>query len=280
MPVDVSVTAGPDKNTSKVVVGGSEQHVITNDERKTFNLEDSSLKKAVGAYFGKEPNDAYLSSPTPWGDLYKTYSWPQVQTVFVAESAEILAITSEPVIVKTQDFINSSSKKGVFNVSITESVQNTSSSTWSTSGTLTISRKINVGIEFLGIGGSAENTLSYSQSWGIGETKTLSVTIGSSSGVQVTLDPGESVTAVLSASRGSMKVRIRYRAYLIGSTAVNYNPTYKDHHFWALPIADVMKAGGISNENLSTQDMSIGYYSNSKVELKDKEGTVKASYKF
>lgn len=280
MPVDVSVTAGPDKTSSSVVVGGSEQHVITDDERNTFKLNDSQLKKAVGAYFGKEPNDAYLHSPTPWGDLYKTYSWPQVQTVFVADSAEILAITSEPVIVKTQDFINSSSKTGVFNVAISEQVQNTSTSTWSTGGTLTIGRKINIGIKFLGIGGEAENTLSYSQSWGIGGSESLSVTVGSTSGVKVTLEPGESVTAVLSASRGTMKVRVRYKAYLIGSTAVNYNPTYQGHHFWALPIADVMKSGGIPNENLSTQDMSIGYYSNSKVELKDKDGALKATYKF
>lgn len=279
MGIDVSITAG-DKEESRATASGSEQHVITDDERTTFRIGDKQLKDAVAAYFGKSPNDAYLHSPTPWGDLYKTYNWPQVQCVLVAESAEILGIDSNPVIVKTQQFVNNSSKTGTFNVAISESVQNTVTSNWSTGGTLSFTNKINVSMKFLGIGASGELSYGYSQSWGIGGTKSVSVTVGSTTGVQVELGPGESVTAELSASRGSMKVRVRYNAYLIGSTAVNYNPTYKGHHFWALPINDVMSAGGIPNSNKSTEDMEIGYFSNSRIELKDNKGDVKASYKY
>ena len=76
-----------------------------------------------------------------------------------------------------------------------------------------------------------------------------------------------------------MKVRVRYNAYLIGSTAINYNPTYKDHHFWSLGIGGVMSAGGVSNSVQSTEDIEIGYYSNSKIELKDKKTkALKATY--
>lgn len=279
MGISISIVAGQDKSASSVNASGSVQHVITDEERTTFKLGDKQLKDAVKKYFGKSPNDAYLHSPTPWGDLYKKYSWPQVQMVLVVQSAEILGITSEPVIVKTQDFTNNSSKKGTFNVAISESLNNTTSSNWSTGGTLTIGQKFSYGVKFLGAGAEGETSLSYSQSWGIGGQESKSITVGSTSGVSVELDPGESVVAELSASRGVMKVRIRYNAYLIGNTAVNYNPTYKSHHFWSLGIGGVMSKSGISNSIQSTEDIEIGYYSNSKIELKNKvSGKLKASH--
>ena len=138
MGISISIVAGQDESASSVNASGSVQHIITDEERTTFRLGDKQLKDAVNAYFGKSPNDAYLHSPTPWGDLYKTYSWPQVQMVLVVQSAEILGITSEPVIVKTQEFRNNSSQKGTFNVSISETVNNTTSTNWSTGGTLSI----------------------------------------------------------------------------------------------------------------------------------------------
>lgn len=277
MGISISIVAGQDESASSVNASGSVQHIITDEERTTFRLGDKQLKDAVNAYFGKSPNDAYLHSPTPWGDLYKTYSWPQVQMVLVVQSAEILGITSEPVIVKTQEFRNNSSQKGTFNVSISETVNNTTSTNWSTGGTLSIGQKFEYGVSFLGTGAKGETSMSYSQSWGVGGGESKSVTVGSTSGVSVELDPGEAVVAELSASRGVMKVRIRYNAYLIGNTAINYNPTYKGHHFWSLGISGVMSSGGIFNSVKSTEDIEIGYYSNSKIELKDPAGIVKAA---
>ena len=102
-------------------------------------------------------------------------------------------------------------------------------------------------VGFLGTGGGGETGLSYGQSWGKGDEESKSVTLGSSSGVSIELDPGQGVVAELSASRGMMKVRVRYKAHLIGSTAVNYNPTFKGHHFFALDIGRVMSAAGNSN---------------------------------
>lgn len=279
MGINISIVAGQDGSASSVNASGTVQHVITDEERTTFKLGDKQLKDAVKAYFGKSPNDAYLHSPTPWGDLYKKYSWPQVQMVLVVESAEILGITSEPVIVKSQEFVNNSKQKGTFNVAISESVNNTTSSNWSTGGTLSIGQKFSYGVKFLGAGAEGETSLSYSQSWGIGGQESKSITVGSTSGVSVELDPGEAVIADLSASRGVMKVRIRYNAYLIGSTSVNYNPTFKGHHFFSLGIGGVMSAGGTANSIKSTEDIEIGYYSNSKIELKDKaSGNLKSEY--
>ena len=130
----------------------------------------------------------------------------------------------------------------------------------------------------MGTGGGGETSLSYSHAWGEGGSESKSVTVGSQTGVSVILDPGESVEAELTASRGVMKVRIVYKAYLIGVTAVNYNPTFKDHHFWALDIGGVMAAAGLPNTKQFTEDIEIGYYSNSKIELKDTRGVVRATF--
>lgn len=270
MGIDIKVIAGPDGKSSDVKATGSIQHVITNDERGTFKLSDSELKSAVNAYFGQSPTDAYLSSPTPWGDLYKTYSWPQVQTVLVVSSAQVLGVSSQPVIVKTQEFANNSSKKATFNVAVSESVEDTVTSSWNTGGTLSISQSISVGVDFI-VKGTVKDTLSYSQDWNVGGSKSKTVTVGSESGASIELKPGQAIEAKLSASRGVLKVRVFYNAYLIGNTAVNYDKGYKGHHFWSLPIKDVMAKAKINNSVKSTQDIEIGYYSNSKVDLFDKK---------
>jgi hypothetical protein len=268
MAISISIVAGRDQSTSSVMASGSEQHIITDEERTTFDIGDKELKDSVGAYFGKNPNDAFLHSPTPWDDLYKRYSWPEVQTVLVVQSAVITGITSEPVIVKTQEFKNTSPKKGTFNVSISESVNNTTSSSLNNVKKITVGQKFKYDVKFLGSGGGGETSLSYEQSWGTGGSESLSYTVGSTSGVSVELLPGEGVVAELSASRGKMQIRITYRAYLIGCTAVNYNPTFKDHHFWCLDICSVMSSKGKPYSLEITEDIEIGYYSNSKIELK------------
>ncbi|ARC90494.1 follicular epithelium yolk protein subunit [Rhodovulum sp. MB263] len=279
MGIDVTINAGPDEHTSSVTATGSIQHVITDEERTTFKIGDAALKTAVEKYFGKKPNDAYVRSPTPWNDLYQSYSWPQVQTVLVPVRSEILGITSQPVIVKEQTFENNSQVTGTFNVGISDEVSNSATSSWSTGGTLSVSEEIKVKVGFLGTGAESKTTLSYSQSWGVGGSHSTTTTVGSTAGVSVELAPGQAIIARLTASRGVMKVRISYDAYLIGSVAVNYNPTFNGHHFYGLPVGNVMSAGGISNSVKSTENLEIGYYSNSKVELVDpKSGSVKFSY--
>lgn len=269
MGIDISIQAGLTTDTSSASGSGSEQHVITDTEVGSFNITDGPLKDAIGKYFGQNPNDAYLHSDTPWGDLYKTYNWPQVQTVLVVDSVTITGITSKPVIVAQQIFKNNSSVAGTFNVGISQKVANTSSSTWSKTDTLEVEQKITYEISFLGTGGGGETSLSYAHTWGQSTTESTSVTVGTTSGVSVPLSPGQSVLSVLTASQGVMKVRVVYRAYLTGDTAINYNPRYKDHHFWALDIGGVMGAGGISNVQTVTEDMEIGFYTNSQIELKD-----------
>ena len=90
----------------------------------------------------------------------------------------------------------------------------------------------------------------------------------------VTLNPNESVTAVLSATRGQLKVRVTYVATLSGMAAVNYGHTYKGHHFWGLDIYAVMSSAKLPLSITITEDITIGYYSDATITLKDSEHQV------
>lgn len=268
MGIEISIQAGLTPDTSKATGSGHQQHVITDAEVKSFKITDVPLKAAIAQLHGKSPNDAYLHSPTPWGDLYTTYDWPQVQAQLEVESVTITGITSNPVIVAQQTFKNSSSVPATYNCGISQSVANTSSSTWTETNTQTFSQKINYKIGILGMGGG-ETSWTYAQALGESTTETQTVTVGTTSSVSLTLQPGQSVVSVLSASRGVMQVRVVYSVHLIGDTATNYNPTYQGHHFWAMPIGSVMQAGKIANLQTVTEDMEVTFYSSSTIDVTD-----------
>ncbi|WP_195575895.1 follicular epithelium yolk protein subunit [Paenibacillus sp. 1001270B_150601_E10] len=267
MGIQVSIHAGHDKESSTITAAGIMLHIITDKERSTFGIDDNALKQAVETYFGQRPTDAYLHSPTPWGDLYQSYNWSQVQTVLNVKNATILEITSEPTIIATKSFTNNSDKPATFIASITDEVSNTSTSSWSQTDTVSFEQSVSYEISFLGTGAGGETTLSYSHEWGREDSESKTVTVGSESGVSVDLGPNESVEVQLSASRGVMKAVIEYEATLTGVTALNYESKYKDHHFWGLDIHNVMRAAGIPLTQTFTETIEIGYYDSSKIVL-------------
>jgi hypothetical protein len=280
MGIKIDITAGQDVQSSSVVATGEEVHIISDLETNTFGIEDDDLKDAVNKYFGKKPNDAYLHSPTPWNDLYKTYGWDQVELKLTPDTATITGITTVPTIVATETFTNNSSVQGVFNVGISQEVSQTTESSWSQTSTISVSQEVSYGISFLGTGGGGTTGMSFSEEWGKGHSESETITVGSQSGVQVTLDPGQSVKAVLTANRGVMNVRVVYNAVLEGQTAVNYNPTYNGHHFWGLDIGRVMSAANLSDSRSFTEDIKIGYYSDAKIDLQDLQGETISTLSF
>lgn len=269
MAISISITAGPSEGASTVTASGQEQHIITDAERTTFNIQDASLKKAVSAYMGKAPNDAYVRSPTPWGDLYKSYNWPEVQTRFSVQSATIIGDNAVPVILNTNTFKNDSSVAAEFNCGITQKVSLTSESNWSDTSTVGVGQSIGYSIGFLGTGVSGSTSLNYTQAWQKGGSQSETLELGSSAGVNTTLQPGQAVKATLSASKGKLKVKVVYQITLSGDTAVNYNPTYKGHHFYGMNINSVMSAGGLQTVITTTETVEIEYYTDVQVVLED-----------
>jgi len=286
MTILISAIAGLNLASSNVSTQGSEFHVITEQERKTFQINDIQLKNAVSRAFGQAPTDAFVKSSDSWpnknwADLYSRYNWPQVTTVLQVDNAKIIDISSKPVMIASRFFQNKSTKPATFTANITENVANTIESNWNSSQSITtglsFTEKVEIGIEGIGKGGF-ESTQSFSMSdtWGKGGSSSQTTTVGSSSGLSIPLNPGEAVTAQLIATRGSMKVRVQYKVYLTGATAINYERTYQGHHFWALPIQNVMGSAGIPNYQIVTQDIEVGYYSDASVIVQDSYGVTKA----
>ena len=264
----ILVKAGADAASSSVIALGSAQHIITDGERNTFKITDQSLKNAVGSYFGRNPDDAFLHSDTPWGDLYRSYGWDQVQTVMVPQSATITGITTNPEIIARNDLRNDSPVTGTFNAGVTTQVSNTTSSNWSESSTVSFKESISLKVGLEGIGDVSHSMeLGFSETFGVGGSDSQTIAVGSTQSVSVTLQPHQSVEARLQSTRGTMSIRVVYRAYLMGDVAVNYSDPFKGHHFWALPIDGVMGAAGIPNTTNVTQDVQIGYYCNASVSL-------------
>lgn len=269
MSIRISISAALQEGMTRVSYGGTDIALISAAERQTFNLNDAQLKRAAGQIVGKEPNDAYLREPTTWG-LYNKYRWMETQRCLFVQSVRLLESSAKPVIIATKEFINNSSVPATFNASIEQSVENTVSSSWETGGALSVGQKIHYQIGFLGTEGGGESSISYEQSWGIGGEKSRTVTVGTSAGVEVELQPGQSVIAELVATRGTKKLRFDYIGTLQGVAALNYNPPYKNKHFYGVNVPQLMARNNISNAVRSSEIIEVGFFAESKIVLKDK----------
>lgn len=272
MGIVISISAGKDAGVSVVTATGSIEHIVSDAERKSFKLGGEALRNAAGKYFDKKPTNAYLKSPTPWGDLYKTYKWEQVKTVIRPVRQEIITLNANPTILKKSKLENNTKDTVTqHSVSISESVTNEASFSWQVGGDLTVGSEIEVGADFAGIGAKAKASISYTAKWGVSDTVKKAVTVGSETSVAISLNPGQKVVATLGASRGELVARITYEASLTGHLAVNYDPSYRGHHFHARDIATVMEAAGIENKITWVQEIKLDYYSDSTVSVTDVE---------
>ena len=265
--LNIQITTGTTTQASSVSVTGSVSHVITYSERQLFGITDAPLKNAVGRFFGKNPNDAYVRSPTSRKDLYQTYNWDQVTTVLTVTSATITGVTSQSSIVAQKSFVNDSPYNANFNAAIQESVTNTVGTTWSQTFGFNFEQTFRYEVGYSGIKLGGETKYGFSAQFGSGSSHSTAVQIGSSSSVEVQLGPKQTVEAILIATRSVLKARITYTASLTGFAAVHYKRKHKGHRIWALPIDKVMSAGGLSNARQITEYIEIAYYSNGKVLL-------------
>ncbi|CAG9790149.1 unnamed protein product [Diatraea saccharalis] len=273
--VELSGKFDTEKPNMQVYLSGNDVGIISQNEQNAFGLNVDRLKDAVRSYFGERPDDVYVRSPTPWGDLYKTYDWTQVTRTLIPKRAKILSIESQPLIVMEQVFENNSSKPATFNVGITQQVQNTVSSTWSKEASLSVSQDISYGFDIEILNGGGSTSFTYSNSWGENTEKSETVTVGASNDMEILLQPKQAVVAQLHANKGFIKIEVEYEASLSGATVVNYDKTYQGHHFWALDIEAVMLTGRISNTIVSKEVINIAFFSQSKVTVQDRNYNTK-----
>lgn len=266
--IEIDIKVDEDEKVS-IKHSGSEINLISDNDINVFKVQ--RLHNAVKQHLGKEPKDVYLRSPTPWGDLYKTYGWQPVKRVLSIKSARVTRLTMDPVIMLSHDFENLSNQTVKVNTGITQTVENTLTTSWTKEKEYTVSQEIEY--EF-NVGFSKVNGVtgfSFTNKWGVSEEKSQTQTIGSSSGMETELKPGQAVTAVLSAEAGFLEIEVTHKASLVGNLALNYKKAYRGHHFWGPLIQDVMKTGNLDNEKTSTERIKFGFHVHGYLRVYDKK---------
>lgn len=258
-------------NVENSFVNGSGilENVITDSEQRVFRLEERDIRQAIRAIGGRDPNDVFVRSPTPWGDLYRTYNWRQVHRMTQVKNAQVISFETVPEIVSVTELVNNSSVVGTFFTEMSTEVQNTTSFGWDVQHGISIGQSVSYGIGMLG----AETSFEYSHGWGNNGEVTESVTLSTGSSVSAELAPGQSVVATLIANRGRARVLVEYISFLNGNVAANYNPIHNGHHFWRYPVGNIMDALNNHNSRITTETIDIGMYSSARVELRDKKTT-------
>ncbi|CAH0403737.1 unnamed protein product [Chilo suppressalis] len=268
--IKIDITAGSNPKDVVVKYSGADLKVVTDHEINLFRINDRNLKEALKKRYGTKPTNVYVKSPTPWGDLYKKNYWEQVTRVLTVKSATVKTASMRPEIVTSHVFENFSNKTIKVNTAISQTVENTVSSSWSKFNELTVSQEIEYDVNVVFEKITARMGISYTSSWGKSEEISEAVTIGSSTSMETKLAPGEAVTSVLSANRGAMEIEVIYKASLKGNVAVNYKRKVNGHHFLGPTIQDVMGNGNLSNEKTYIQTIKVGFYSEATLKVYDK----------
>lgn len=273
MPISFNVVTGNSKEKVKVFASGTAVDLLPKEELSTWGADTFNLNRSIRINHGRVPNDVFFSDPTPWNNLYDSYGWQPVKRHLKVLSTEVVEVTSVPTIVKTQVLKNDSDHAATFQASITETVSNTIAHKTMSQHSIKLGQKVTYGVKFIAEG-KGETSFEYAYTWGEDTTKTVATTLSSSANVSVLLQPKQSVIAELKAQKGIIKLKVTYEAYVDGYVVCNYNPKHKDHHFWALEAVDILKP----NKKIIVEDVTIDYYSEGEVVLKNANGQAVAPY--
>lgn len=275
MSLSINIIAGINAAVSSVSTSGHESHILTKQEEKIFKIDSKdTLKNIAENVFGRKPFEVFLHKPTTFNDMYRKNMWNEVQTHLIIKNAVITNFQAKPVIVETKYFANQSRIKAQFNANISATVTNTIETNWSTANMMSFDQAFNYGIQFNGGGLGGNSNFHYEHTWGKGGSSSMSTSIGSSAGISIELEPGESVIAELIASKGTMKVKVNYETYLDGDLATRYFWKLNGSHHWAIPIDKAMKQYGLASSREISEEILVDYYSNSSVILKDAMGNL------
>lgn len=267
---DVNIIAGSNQAVSSVQVSGQDVHIITSSEMLAFNLTNTNVMGFLTAYMnGRGPNDYAFSDPTRNGNTYSEYGFTQVQTNLTAVNASIVSFTTQPVILATKNYDNNSTDAATFTGDISQQVTNTVENSWSETNTITTTQTINYGISFLGSGGGS-TSLSYSYAFQEGGSQSQAITVGTDTGFQVTVNPGQSIDASLSSTQGTMTVRVYFEATLSGQLYYHYDHRYDGHYFYAVDVNEVTNMIPVVT---MTEDITVNFFAESQVLLQDPDTT-------
>ena len=253
-------------------VSGTSKTPVTKDEIDVFDIRDASLKEIIGKKLGKKPNDVTLSD----GDnrnLHEKNGWPAVTANVQYKNAEVLEMTSSLAAMSHKNLQNKSSVRSTFGGTLSHTAQETASTTTNKSFKVGVGTKISFNTSFKvfgnGVDFGAEFSTSFETTVGTSSTSSKTVSIGDSISINVPLDPGQSVKAVLMTTKHVVKLRVHYHVSVEGKVACYYNPPFKGHEYWPVGIEGALANAGMPDYIEQYEDIEITSYSGSHTELLD-----------
>ncbi|CAG9572648.1 unnamed protein product [Danaus chrysippus] len=269
--ITIDLETSDDVSDFTINYSGFEENVITDKFKNLFNIERNNLRLAVKSFYGSLPRDVFLQSPTPWGDLYKTYNWEEVKTILRVSSVRLKKNSLKKTSVLSHDFENPSNLTIKVNAGLSQSVENTITTSWSQSKEISVSQEFeyDLSVIFAKISGSTE--ISFTSTYGKSEERSETVTIGSTSAVEIELKPGQSATAVLTAKKSELEIEVVYVTTLRGNVAVNFRRPYKGHHFYGPSVIAVLKSAGLETEIMTYETIKLGTFMEASLKVFDKE---------
>jgi hypothetical protein len=137
----VNLAANPDGSGNYTgVVGGAMIRLTTDADRKLFGMTDSSVKAAIGKFFGKTPDDVFYNDPTKWGNLYEQYGWPPITLTLRPVSAVFTGIDVTDSALAKHEVTNDTGKVVQVDVSFTTQKDNTAETNWSQTSSLSVTQ--------------------------------------------------------------------------------------------------------------------------------------------
>lgn len=269
MSFEININVGSDAQSSTITASGKVRDLISAEERETFGVDDFALTRAIKNMRGEAPDEVHLRD----NSLFDQYGWTKTHRVMEVLSAEILSIDLQPVALATHQYENlRDNLPSSHTATLSYAALVSAATNWSAGSKLTLEQKFTykIGLPSNNIGG--ETRIGLETTYGEGASKTLTSTITTADAVTLVVEPGTRATATLSASKGTLKAKVSYRAYLEGDVYYDYHTPFEGHHHWAGPIDEIMAAGDISNEVVCSETIEVGFYADTKVIVSDDQG--------
>lgn len=90
-----------------------------------------------------------------------------------------------------------------------------------------------------------------------------------SSNIDIFVEPGQEILIGLYAKVIKIDTTVVFGVSLKGNMVLNYEDTFRGHHFYAPNIADTLQDCGIDNNLNITADIELTFYEEPRLEIKD-----------
>ncbi len=272
MSLDVKLTLGKDPH---ITVSGQTIASLRPDQLDDVLSGRDDLIQRVKHYQGYgSPDGVHLSDDDglsgKLAGTFSHYGWQPATLTHTAQSAQIVAVTAEPVILADQLAANPSTEvASTQKAEISRTVTNTVSreAHWDVSSTVTQTVSYEIGGDAEGgkVGGST--ALSFTAAYGESSGSSESVEVGSTAGVEAVLQPGQAVVFELGITTGRIEAQVTYARQLTGGVFVNYGKRQGGHYFWYVPLAHLYDRNTLHQNQRET--LRVDFYSHARTTQRD-----------